>query len=80
MSHFGVACGHFQFSANAQGADSVLAGNGPFKGAASRESTPLSPHCAQIRRAFAQVIHRFAHRQALAGRGASREIARAAAR
>jgi hypothetical protein len=29
MSHFGVACGHFQFSATAQGADSVLAGNGP---------------------------------------------------
>lgn len=26
-----MACGHFQFSANAQGADSVLAGNGPFQ-------------------------------------------------
>ena len=74
MSHFGVACGHFQLSVNAQGADSVLAGNGPFQRKADRESPSLSPRCAQIRRAFAQVIHRFVNRQALACRGASREI------
>ena len=80
MCHFGVACGHFQFSVTPQGVDSVLAGNGPSKGTASWKSPPLSPRCAQIRRAFAQVIHRFAHRQALACGGASREIAGAAAR
>jgi hypothetical protein len=79
MNHFGVACGHFQFSVTPQGVDSVFAGNGPSKGAASRESTPLSPRCAQIRHAFAQVIHRFAHRRALACRDAGREIAGTAA-
>jgi hypothetical protein len=31
MSDLGVTCGHFQFSASAQGAESVLAGNGPSK-------------------------------------------------
>jgi hypothetical protein len=55
-----MSCGYFQSSATAPGADGVLAGNGPSKGAAGRKSPLLSPCCAQIHRAFAQVIRAFA--------------------
>jgi hypothetical protein len=58
-----IACGQFQAFFRAQGVDNINPGDEPDIGAAARQSPALSPRCTQILRAFAQVIHKFVHRE-----------------
>ena len=66
-----IACGHFEIFFRAQGVDNIHPGDGPGIGAAARESPASSPRCAQIPEWFAQVIHKFVHREAWLARASA---------
>jgi len=59
-----IACGHYPAFFRAQGVDNIHPGDGPGTGSAAQKSPALSPRCTQIPGTFAQVIHKFAHREA----------------
>jgi hypothetical protein len=59
-----IACGHYPAFSRAQGVDNIHPGDRPGTGAIAQKSPALSPRCTQIPGVFAQVIHKFAHREA----------------
>jgi hypothetical protein len=59
-----IACGHYPAFSRAQGVDNIHPGDRLGTGAIAQKSPALSPRCTQIPGAFAQVIHKFVHREA----------------